>query len=141
MRINLLLVLYLLAFSGCEKDGSNDPTVFSGVVLFANNMEPAGNVELRFVATKSDFPVEDVVEVINFRTPIDTEDGAFEGQFEGGLGIDRISINVRVFRDNGTSQSFASTSDGLFCNGGSCFEFSPGVTYDNMIILVPRLED
>ena len=135
------MALCLFMFQGCEKDDSNDPTIFSGVILFSDTMEPAGNVEIRFVATKNDFPVDDSVEVINFRTPMDTENGVFEARFEGGLDIDRISITVSVIREDGTQRSFVEPEDGLFCNGGSCFEFPPGVTYNDMIILVPRLEE
>ncbi len=139
MRFGFLLTICLFMFQGCDKDSSDDPTVFSGVVLFSDTMEPAGNVEIRFVATKDDFPVDDSVEVINFRTPIDTEDGAFEARFRGGLGIDEISITVRVYLEDDTFTSFTSNGSELSCNGGSCFDFAPGVTYDNMIILLPRV--
>ena len=141
MKVSFLLAICLFLFQGCDKDGSDDPTVFSGVILFADTMQPAGNVEIRFVAKKGDFPVDDTVETIRFRTPIDTMDGSFEVRFDGGLGIDRIFINANVFRDDDTFEVFAEPEDGLFCNGGPCFDFAPGVTYNDMIILVPRLEE
>jgi hypothetical protein len=139
--MGFILALCLFMFQGCDKQGFDDPTVFSGVILFSDTMEPAGNVEIRFVATKNDFPVDDSIEVINFRTPVDTQNGVFEARFEGGLGIDWISITVSVIREDGTQRSFVEPEDGLFCNGAPCFDFAPGVNYNNMTILVPRLEE
>jgi len=141
MKVGFLLAICLFLFPGCDKVGSDDPTAFSGIILFADTMEPAGNVEIRFVTKKDDFPVDDTIEVINFRTPVDTENGAFEVRFNGDLGIDDISITARVFMEDDTFTSFTSISSELSCNGGSCFEFPPGVTYNDMIILVPRLEE
>lgn len=138
MKVGFLLAICLFLFQGCDKDESDDPTVFSGAILFSDTMEPVGNVEIRFVAKKDDFPVDDTVETIRFRTPIDTENGAFEARFDGDLGIDEISITARVFKDDNTSEIFNSNETDMTCNGGGCFNFAPGVIYDNMIILLRR---
>ena len=141
MRAIFFLVICMVLFQGCDNQASDDLTVFSGMILFADTMEPAGNVDILFVAFENFFPGTNSVEVINVRTPIDTEDGAFEARFEEGLGIDEISITVSVFRSDNTFETFVEPEDGLFCNGGDCFGFEPGIIYDNMVILVPRLED
>jgi len=95
-----LLLLSIFLLQGCDKGTSDEPTVFSGVVLFADTMEPAGNVELIFVATESDFPRDNFVETIRFRTPLDTPDGAFEVRFDGDSNIDLITIGAIVFGED-----------------------------------------
>jgi len=141
MRAIFFLVICMVLFQGCNNQASDDLTVFSGMIFFSDTMEPATNVQIRFVAFENSFPGTNSGEVINVRIPIDAEDGAFEARFEGGLEIDNISISVSVFRSDNTLDTFVTPEGGLFCNGGDCFGFEPGIIYDNMVILVPRLED
>lgn len=134
--LKIVFLSLILGLSACESEGSLEPTVFSGQVLYSDSREPVSNAEVTI--TSIDRRVGNNINLETERFELDSEDeGRFSITFEVNEAIDAFDIVVTTFdNDKVIIQSYV-PSNGLICSPNECVDFAPGLSHENVLLLIP----
>lgn len=129
----MLLVLASLIFS-CKKK-SEDPTIFEGKVVYADDNNPVAGVKVSIIPILKTTPLTAGKSGDN-KYHLTGENGSFKIEFPYDENVKYFGM-VTGTTINGEIK-IINSGNGLDCSPYDCLNFKPHQNYNNLIIKIPR---
>jgi hypothetical protein len=134
-QVLILLVLANLSFA-CKKAQNEDPTIFEGKVVYADDESPAAGLNLAISYNLKSPPLTGTNSGDSRKIQIG-ENGQF--RFEFPYNEEYIDFLFSAWlSNNGNITASFTQGDGLDCSPYDCGNFKPHQNYSNLLIKIKR---
>jgi hypothetical protein len=134
-QLLILLILASLTFA-CKKK-NEDPTIFEGKVVYADDGSPVSGAELRFSPSLKS-PLLTGAKTGELKKTTTNEKGEFRVEFPYSDEYIYFISSLAFRGSDGVVTSSFNTDNGMDCAPYDCEDFKPHQNYSSLIIKIPR---
>jgi hypothetical protein len=133
-QIVILLLLASLTFA-CKKK-NEDPTIFEGKVVYADDNSPVAGVQINIIPSLKTTPLTGAKSG-DTKKALTKEEGGFEIKYSYNKEFKYFAMIV-ITSAGSDDYKTINPGNGLDCAPYDCFNFKPHQNYNNLVIKIPR---